>query len=112
MAEKTGRKTNERPVACNLTTSEQSRRQEIAREIFEGCQRIDELVDGYALSYPGSAEWATKLTEFVVFERSCCPFFTFELVFEPDGGPIRLQARGPEGTKEFIRTELAALRSR
>jgi hypothetical protein len=38
----------------------------------------------------------------VVAERSCCPFFRFELVFEPGGGEILLRVSGPEGTKQFI----------
>jgi hypothetical protein len=33
---------------------------------------------------------------------ACCPFFTFELTFEPDSGPIWLRVRGQEGVKEFI----------
>lgn len=39
---------------------------------------------------------------FVVLERKCCPFLTFELVFEQEGGPIALRMRGPGGTKEFM----------
>lgn len=50
---------------------------------------------------------AMKLTEFIVAERSCCPFFTFELAFETDG--ILLRVRGPQGTRQFIR-EHASLR--
>ena len=63
---------------------------------------MDELEDGYEFRFPGSEEWATRLTEFIVFERECCPFLAFELVFEPEGGPIRLRVRGPEGVKEIV----------
>ncbi|MEJ7871532.1 MAG: hypothetical protein WKF67_04685, partial [Rubrobacteraceae bacterium] len=65
--------------------------------------------DGYEFTFPGSAECADQLTGFVVFERACCPFFTFEIVFEPGAGPIVLKIRGPEGVKEIIE-ELAELR--
>jgi hypothetical protein len=51
-----------------------------------------------------------RLTEFIVFERGCCPFFTFELLFEPEGGPIRLRALAPEGAKE-IAAEVVASRA-
>jgi DNA-binding transcriptional ArsR family regulator len=66
------------------------------------CLRVDELEDGYELSFPGGAQWAIKLTEFIIFERGCCPFFAFELVFEPGEGPIRLRVRGPEGVKDLV----------
>ena len=54
----------------------------------------------------GEKDWATKLLDFIVFERACCPFFTFELTFEPDSGPIWLRLRGQEGVKEFIKQDL------
>ena len=85
------------PLACNLSGPEQQKRGGEMERIFEGCSRTDELKDGYEFSFPGSEVWAVRLTEFVVFERACCPFFAFELVFEPDGGPIWLRVRGPEG---------------
>ena len=70
---------------------------------------MDELEDGYVFEFPGSAEWAEKLVDFVNFERVCCPFFAFDLAFEPDEGPIQLRVRGSEGVKEFVEAELAAL---
>ena len=99
------RSTGEILIACTLPEPEQiKRRQEIADEIFKGCQEVDELPDGYAFRYPGSGTWATRLMEFILFERGCCPFFTFELVFEANQGPIWLRVRGAEGVKEVIRT--------
>jgi hypothetical protein len=34
-------------------------------------------------------------------------FFVFELVFQPDGSPIRLRVRGPEGVKGIIAEKFA-----
>jgi hypothetical protein len=90
------------PLACSLSGPELAGRGEELEEIFERCLRTDELDDGYEFLFPGSGEWAARLTELVVFERGCCPFFVFELVFEPDGGPIRLRVRGPEGVKGIV----------
>jgi len=94
---------NELPIACNLSDSEQAARgEEIAENLFKHVQQAKELADGYAYSFPASDEWASKLMEFILAERTCCPFFTFELVFEPNPGPLWLHLRGGEGVKEFI----------
>lgn len=69
---------------------------------------MGELEGGYEFAFPGDAGWAMKLTELIVAERSCCPFFTFELVFRPGGGEILLRVGGPEGTKQFIGEQLSA----
>lgn len=61
-----------------------------------------EVEDGYEFRFPGSAQWAIRLTEFITFERGCCPFFSFELVFEPGEGPIRLRVQGPKGVKGIV----------
>ena len=94
------------PIACNLSGPEQARRQGVAGEILGRARRVEELDDGYAFDFTWDAKLAVELTEFIIFERSCCPFFTFKLVFEPDAGPIRLCVEGPEGVKEFIEDEL------
>lgn len=96
------------PIACGLGGKEQrERREELARELFSGRLGTEEIDDGYVFVFPGEARWAEKLVAFVVFERECCPFFAFEVLFEPEGGPISLRVRGPEGTKEFAREEFA-----
>ena len=90
------------PLACSISGPEQARRRGKLEEICEGCLRTVNLEDGYEFFFPGSEEWAFRLTEFIVVERACCPFFTFELVFEPGGGPIRLRVGGPAGTKDIV----------
>ncbi len=92
------------PIACTLSAAEQAgRREEATRVLFAGCRKVSELEDGYAYEFPGGDEQIEALTRFVVAERECCTFFTFELTFEPDRGPVHLRMRGPRGTKEFIR---------
>ncbi|HEY6750654.1 MAG TPA: hypothetical protein VI027_04955 [Rubrobacteraceae bacterium] len=91
------------PLACNLPKPDLAkRRRELAENIFGGALRADELEDGYEFAFPGNAEWVGKLVDFVSSERICCPFFAFELIFEPDLGPIWLRVRGAKGVKEFI----------
>lgn len=100
------RSPKELPIACRLTEEEQQkRREELSRELFSGRSSTEEFEDGYECAFPGGADWAEKLVSFVVYERECCPFFTFEMIFEPGGGQISLRVRGPEGAKEFVREE-------
>jgi hypothetical protein len=94
-------------IACKLTDEEQQKRREkLSRELFSGREGTRELDDGYEFVFAGGADWAEKLVSFVVSERECCPFFTFEMIFEPEGGPISLRVRGPEGAREFMREEV------
>jgi hypothetical protein len=91
------------PIACELSEGGQrSRREELSRELFSGCTDVRELEDGYEFGFPGDEEWIEGLARFVASERECCHFFAFELLFEPDLGPVSLRMRGPAGTKEFL----------
>ena len=96
-------------VACQLSETELGQRMKILRELKEGALSSRELDDGYELSYPGTQAWAGKLFDFVSAERQCCPFFLFELTFEPQAGPIRLSLRGGEEVKDFLDKFLPAL---
>ncbi len=91
------------PVACLLDEAGLARREEeIATEIFAGVRSIEELADGFAFEFPADPVAADRIVEFIEFERRCCPFFTFELVFQPGKGPIWLRLRGPKGAKSVI----------
>jgi hypothetical protein len=91
------------PIACDLSEgSRRLRREELSRELFGGCEDVRELEDGYEFVFPGGAEWISELARFVAAERECCRFFAFELLFEPNQGPISLKMRGPAETKQFL----------
>ena len=105
---------SELPIVCNLSEAEFALRgAEITEDIFSSCEKVEELADGYAFRFPGDEGWAARLLKFVIEERKCCPFFTFDLVFEPQEGPIWLKLRGDERVKLFIgqnfRNSVAAL---
>jgi len=92
------------PIACELPEKQQSSRQEeLSRKLFDGCELVRELEDGYEFVFLGEPEQTAELARFVAAERECCRFFAFELLFAPDLGPITLRLRGREGTKEFLR---------
>lgn len=91
------------PIACNLPDREQTTRGDELQDLLSGVEEEAELADGWAYRFPGSEDWMTRLADFIRFERKCCPFLTFELVFAPDNGPVWLRLRGPEGTKEWLK---------
>ena len=96
------RAAGETPIACTLSGSELARRGEEVSDLFKAVEQVSELADGYAFRFPGGDGVAIRLLEFTLSERSCCPFFTFELGFEPDQGPIWFRLRGGAGVKEFV----------
>ena len=103
MSAETRRTAKRLPIACELSEGVQrSRQDDISRELFSACTDVRELEDGYEFVFRGSKEWIEGLARFVAEERECCRFFTFELLFEPDLGPVSLRMRGPAGTKEFL----------
>ncbi len=94
------------PIACSLTANELVTRGGEINDLFTGVQQTRELADGYAFRFPGTSTWPQRVLDFIQGERSCCPFFTFELDFIPNSGPIWLHIRGPEGVKEMIKDSL------
>jgi hypothetical protein len=109
LSDQTAATAEELAIACKLSEAEQAlREEELAKDIFSNCQEVAELGDGYAFRFPSDQEWAAKLVEFIGFERKCCPFFTFELAFEPQEGPMWLRLKGPEGVKSLVRQNFVA----
>ena len=90
------------PIACSLTANELVTRGEEVDDLFTGVEQVRELADGYALRFPGTSTWPQRVLDFIQGERDCCLFFTFELIFIPNQGPIWLHIRGPEGVKEMV----------
>ena len=96
-------RSRETPLACKLATPELAQRvAALESEVFNAILETRELEDGYGFRFPEGDEWIQKLTEFVVFERECCSFFRFELVVEPERGPLWLNLRGGPEVKTFI----------
>lgn len=91
-------------IACLLTEREQAERAEHARrDLFPGLQAVEELEDGYGYRFPADNEWVERVMAVVAAERQCCPFFVFEVVFEPHGRALWLRFRGSQAIKAFVR---------
>ena len=92
-------------LACSLTGDDLAARGEVVRPLMASYQKLQELEDGYAFQFPGGSEWIQRVVTFVAEERQCCPFFTFELQFEPNLGPIWLRLRGSAEIKALLRAQ-------
>lgn len=99
---------NEIPLACSLTPAESNVRKDEIQEMLASSQELRELTDGYAFQFPSDKIWPNKLMHFIEGERACCPFFAFELHFEPAQGPTWLYIRGQEGVKEMLKDQFLA----
>src|SRR5262249_22100405 len=101
--------TTDETIACLLSEREMAARGDLlAQQLFPGVEAVEELPDGYAYRFPGDDTWTANVLDFVAAERRCCPFFTFEVVFTPHGGPLWLHLRGSEVIKEFVREHFQA----
>jgi hypothetical protein len=96
------------PLACSLTATELNLRGEENASLFAHAQGKEELPDGYRFTFPAEGDGARDLLQFVLAERACCPFFTFELIFPSPHQTIYLTVRGREGVKEIVRASVAS----
>lgn len=91
------------PIVCTLDEATLAARREGDIATFLATvTETRELPDGYELTLPGDPATIRNLTEFIINERNCCRFFTFETAFAPNAGDITLRLRGPEGTKQLL----------
>jgi hypothetical protein len=100
---------NQSPFACVMDAIEPQKREPHianARVLFNRVLEIIELDDGYAFRFSNEEGVLSQLTEFIVLERLCCPFFGFAILVEPEGGAVWFRLTGREGVKPFIKAEL------
>lgn len=101
----------ESPFACDMTAiAPEQRDAHIAtiKRLFGAVQSIRELPDGYAFELPNDSNVLLTVSEFIINERLCCPFFDFALEIERESGPIWLSLKGRNGVKPFIMAEVGS----
>ena len=99
----------ESPFACNMLALDaegRKRHKVVSERMRAAVKEVKELPDGYAFSFPAEHPTILLVSEFILRERLCCPFFRFELIAEQEDGPVWLRLRGREGVKEFIKAVL------
>jgi hypothetical protein len=97
----------EKTVSCKLTSPElQKYKTEVIALLKSEVLQRKELDNGYQYSFKGSDKMIDDIVSFIKTERVCCDFFTFNLSIEDVNRNVLLTITGPEGTKEFINTEM------
>jgi hypothetical protein len=90
-------------IGCLLSERDYAiRSEELASGLFAAVEEVAELPDGYAYRFAAADSQLGPLLEFIAAERRCCPFLSFEIAFEPHGGPLWLRMRGSPRVKAFI----------
>ena len=97
--------TKKKIVACKLTSPELRERKEKVIALLK-MKVLDkqELENGYKYKFEGSDQVIDELITFIKTERLCCDFFTFNFLIEDDIAWLTIT--GPEGAKEFVKTEM------
>jgi hypothetical protein len=94
-------------TACCLTSTElRERAATLLAQFSSAVIGTEELRDGYSFRVPGDGRWIAMIAKMIVAERECCPFLTFELVAQPNMGPVIVRVTGPACTKDFLKTVL------
>lgn len=89
-------------IACTLSqTALRNRRTEL-NALKPLIRERRQLGDGFALRFDGSTENLMAVAQVIAKERSCCCSLRFELIAEPEAGPLWLQVSGPDNTPQFL----------
>jgi hypothetical protein len=98
--------------ACNLHALTPERRAihgALTERLFGAVEQRREIPAGYELRVDARKMSIVGLATWIDDERKCCPFLGLGLEKEPDDGPLWLRLTGPEGVKEFLRTEMGEI---
>lgn len=92
-----------------LTTTDRTRLQEVGHALAAARPRVGELPHGYTFIFGGDRATYQLVSEWLGYERRCCPFLDIELTSRSDSGPIVVSLTGTDGVKDVIRAELAGI---
>ncbi len=95
---------------CNskaLTPEERAHHKQLTEKLLATRKEIVETEKGYEFRFSPKSVSLAELTEWVVAESKCCPFFDFHIDLENEGKLICLRLTGEEGIKAFIRAEFS-----
>jgi hypothetical protein len=100
--------TNQSVFACNmgaLSPVERVRHLANTAQLIKTVRAVQEQDQGYSLRFANKSATILQVAKFVALERLCCPFFDFALEVRAGADSVALEITGPEGIKDFIRSE-------
>jgi hypothetical protein len=96
------------PVVCSLDPAAlTARREGLLAQLMQRATNHQDLADGHRFQFDPSGETLALIAGAIDAERRCCRFLRFNVVVEPDEGPVFVDVTGPSGTREFLAGLLA-----
>jgi hypothetical protein len=94
---------NTLPVVCSLSPETvRTRKAELLQGLFQRADTTQSIPNGMRLRFKASSGMIQAIAATIDAERQCCRFLRFDLMIEPDAGPIWLTLTGPAGAAEFL----------
>jgi hypothetical protein len=90
-------------ISFSITTDAlQERRIELKNKIFSQLLKKEELPQRFIFYFNDTEGMAENLTELMLKEKACCPFFKFDLSILPFNKGIALKISGSKAVKEML----------
>jgi hypothetical protein len=80
-------------IVCTLPEGDLRQRRIEIQALFSQRTALTRHPDGVELEWPFSEEIARNLLDFILFERSCCQSFSYELRSSPPHDAVALRLR-------------------
>ena len=88
----------------------ESIREPLLSVVLDLIKSVQEVEDGYLLSFGREPHVLPQLAQLMQVERVTNPFIRMSLTMESKDGPVKLELSGPEGTKDFLFTDFGLKR--
>lgn len=97
---------NKIPVVCQFVGEDFiERKAMLQKDIFSKIVQVTELENGYLFYFKYNDDFYVNLSNYVMTENKCCPFFTFHIRLHAQED-IQLQVVGSKEAKEMIKAEI------
>jgi hypothetical protein len=91
------------PLVCTLPPEQlNARRDELLPGLIDRADERIALERGYRLRFTARPGLLDEIAQVIEQERGCCQFLEFQIIVEPENGPIFVEVAGPPGTREII----------
>ncbi len=91
------------PIVCTLLPGDlNARRAQLLPGLIARATSTTALPSGYRFTFTAESDTLQAIVQVIDAERQCCRFLEFHLTVAPSGGPLTLDATGPEGTRDFL----------